>query len=75
MAKEKDKHTEEELNETILRKDEDLDSVTYGTPGTGQLKVYFNAKENSEDELVRRIALAIKGLKKAIELKAELNGD
>ena len=46
----------------LTRKDTDLDSVTYGTPGNGQIKVYFDATNDFEEEVKRRVDLALVGI-------------
>lgn len=37
----------------------DLDSLTIGSPTKRQIKVYFNAKEDREPEVLRRVDLAL----------------
>lgn len=61
----------------LLRKrvDEDLDSVSFGSDSKAKVKVYFNSKVDSKEELLRRIDLTLAGLsylKNQIEEKSLL---
>lgn len=44
------------------RTDNDLDSFVFGTPSSGQVKVYLNTREDSEEDLLPRIDLILAGL-------------
>jgi hypothetical protein len=43
----------------ITRENEDLDSITLGSPSKRQVKIYFNSKTDSLDEVRRRFQLAM----------------
>jgi len=46
--------------ERVGKRDEnDLDSVEYGTPKTGHIKIYFNAKTDDIVEVERRVRIAV----------------
>jgi len=46
--------------ERVGKRDEnDLDSVEYGTPGRGHIKIYFNAKTDDIVEVERRVRIAV----------------
>jgi len=38
------------------RNEEDLDSITVGSPTKCQIKIYFNSKKDSQEETENRIA-------------------
>jgi len=46
--------------ERVGKRDEnDLDSVEYGTPSKGHIKIYFNAKTDDIVEVQRRVRTAV----------------
>ena len=44
------------------RTDTDLDSIEYGTPKGGKIKVYFNTAQISADFLETKVQIAIQAL-------------
>lgn len=45
-----------EITETEpKRTDNDLDSITVGTPTRGQIKLYFDSKKDTADDMEQRI--------------------
>ena len=49
--------------ETIPQKRiDDLDSIVYGTPSNGQIKVYVNSREDTVEDIEQRINLLRKTL-------------
>jgi len=52
------------LNDLFIEKvgkrdSNDLDSIEHGTPKYGVIKIYFNAKEDSIEEVRRRFRMAL----------------
>ena len=55
-----------------LRTEEDLDSIVYGTPKNGGVKIYFNSRKETILDLKQRIDLAVKGID---YIKMEMGGE
>lgn len=51
------------MTEIEQKRIDDLDSVTYGSPTQGQIKIYVNSREDTEEDIDRRVKL----LKYALE--------
>lgn len=53
------KNTEIGYDNGGKRTDEDLDSITIGSESTQKIKLYFNSKKDTENEVLPRIDMAV----------------
>ena len=52
----------DDVEEISRRTDMDLDSIEYGTPKGGKIKIYFNTNEISANFLEAKVKIAIQAL-------------
>ena len=55
------------ISDLPARVDEDLDSITLGSPSKCQIKVYYNTKLDSSDVIAERLNKAINEAKMAMQ--------